>query len=137
MNTTTIISFKRSVRKYPLKSRQLILLEDDQFQKAYKHFCDHNDKASWDEMFLLVLDTAQSVIKKRSKNNFIPDLYGKALESTMNCMKRIKKDSITGKPLPKRLATLVWLYTSIMYSPGLQMNERALSYETLLEEKGG
>ena len=67
---------------------------------------------------------------------FFPDLEIKATEAACNCMRRVNKEAQQHiYNLPKKVATLVWSYTSYpLYNPQTQIEEACCSYDQVIED---
>jgi hypothetical protein len=94
----------------------------------------NRSKEIWDKMFLILMDIAISLCKKKAKGIKIPDLESKALDATIYSMDLIKR----GKGPSRKLNSLyAWLNSQViaeLYNAKLQTVEREISLDVFTLE---
>lgn len=126
-------------RKPKVNNRAFYLAEEDYIKTR--------SKKAWDFMFQTVLNIALSTCKARATGLRIPDLEGKAMDATLEVMKRYTYPPrqwynlvLFGTPelKPYRASYIVtvvrWAVVGAMFGKNLQLNERAVSRDQMLED---
>lgn len=139
------ISMKRK-KRYRKRGRKP-KVNNRTFYKAEKEYNRTKSKAAWDTMFTIVLDIALSCCKQKANGIRLPDLEGKALDATLEVMKRYTYPPrqwynlvLFGKPelqpyKAKYIVTVVrWAVVGALFGKNLQLNERAVSRDQMLED---
>lgn len=122
-------------------------VDNKAFYIAENEFVTTHSKKAWDVMFRIVLDIALSCCKQKANGLRIPDLEGKAMDATLEVMKRYTYPPrqwynlvLFGEPdlIPYRAKYIVtvvrWAVVGSMYGKNLQLNERAVSRDQMLED---